>query len=348
MGEDRSYQNRFYGAATDYFLSRDSARTEYLERSLRTLIEVREFLHNHRPANGLPWGLVNVVVHSYEWGGMAVPISAGEGRTDVTALRQAMAAGEMKPLPDSVVDCRTEIRVHGCALGRDSLMLSLLSTAFGDTDLQRPRVSSSRYFVFYESRHAPGRPVSADRFFTEYWYATYPKGQRPGNNELVLRLRERYPQTVTDWPGALSRKQPRWTGDCYSHRYELPVRWAVVYPDTQARPRLTGTREKRAWLEGQAGFTGYLARFGLELDDFLWSVREATVSESDSLRPALEAVGRAAIVCVQRELTWPDFQRPWRRERVHVSPGSGLFMVAEIPAREPARPLGSNVPFADR
>jgi hypothetical protein len=69
MGEDRNSDNRFYQAAADYYASDSGARTERLERNLRCLADVREYLANHRPSNGRPWGVVNIVAHSYEWAG---------------------------------------------------------------------------------------------------------------------------------------------------------------------------------------------------------------------------------------------------------------------------------------
>lgn len=50
MGEDRNPDNRFYQAATDYYTTDERARTEHLERNLRCLADVREYLQNHRPA----------------------------------------------------------------------------------------------------------------------------------------------------------------------------------------------------------------------------------------------------------------------------------------------------------
>jgi hypothetical protein len=343
MGEDRNPENRFYQAATDYYTADGDARTEHLERNLRCLADVRDFLANHRPAGG-PWGVVNVVAHSYEWGGLAVPVREGEGRADLTALRLAIASGDMKPLADSVVDCRTDFRIQGCTLGRDTALLRLMSVAFGGSDLQRPKVGSSRYFVYYESRREGGWVESAGQFFVEYWYVVYPKGQRPGKEELARRFAERYPADAIDWRAALGRSGPRRPGDAYYRMLSLPATWVAVYPESVVPPRVRTPAARRAWLEAQTEFNGRLRGLGLELDDFLWSVRDTAVVDSGTVKPAILAVGRSTIACIQRDVVMPD-TCPGSVRRVYGSPSRPQFWEEDAPARPPAQAPGFNVAF---
>ena len=339
MGEDRNPDNRFYQAATDYYLTDSGARTAHIERNLRCLADVRDYLATHRPASG-PWGVVNIVVHSYEWGGLAVPVREGQGRTDLTALRLAIASDDLKPLADSVVDCRTDFRIQGCALGRDTALLRLMSIAFGGNDLQRPKVGSSRYFVYYESRREAGWVESVGQFFAEYWYVVYRKGQRPGNAELAKRFAERYPADTINWRAALGRSGPRRPGDAYYRMLSLPATWVAVYPESVAPPRVAGPAARRAWLEAQTEFGGRLK----ELDDFLWSVRDTAVLDSGVRKPAILAVGRSTIACIERDVVMPD-TTPGLVRRVYGSATEPLFWQEDAPAHPATQPLGSNVSF---
>jgi hypothetical protein len=341
MGEDRNPENRFYQAATDYYTTDVSARTEHLERNLRCLADVRDYLENHRPTGG-PWGVINIVAHSYEWGGLSVPVREGQGRTDLVALRLAIASGELKPLGDSVVDCQTEIRIQGCALGRDTALLRLASVAFGGADRQRPRVGSSRYFVYYESQREGGLVESAGQFFADYWYVVYPKGQRPGNAELARRFAERYPTETTDWRAALGRAAPRWPGDAYYRMLSLPATWVAVYPESVALPPFGTATARRAWLEAQTELGQRLSGLGLELDDFLWSVRDTMVLDNDTVKPAILAVGRGTIACVEQDVVMPDTW-PWFVRRVYGSTSRPLFWQEDAPAHPAAQPPGFNV-----
>jgi hypothetical protein len=342
MGEDRNPENLFYQAATDYYTTNAGARTGHLERNLRCLADVRDYLENHRPARG-PWGVINIVVHSYEWGGLSVPVREGQGRTDMTALKLAIASGELKPLEDSVVDCRTEIRIQGCALGRDTTLLRFMSVAFGGSDLERPKVGSSRYFVYYESQREGGTVEAANQFFAEYWYVVYPKGQRPGNAELAKRFAERYPADKMNWRSALGRSGPRWPGDAYYRMLSLPATWVTVYPESVALPRLGTAAARRAWLEAQAELGQRLQGLGLELDDFLWSVRDTSVVDSGTVKPAILAVGRSTIACVEREIMMPDLVWPGFQRRVFASGQDELFFEWATAARPAERPPGENV-----
>jgi hypothetical protein len=343
MGEDQNPDNRFYQAATDYYSSDSSARTEHMERNLRCLADVRDYLANHRPAGG-PWGVVNIVAHSYEWGGLSVPIREGQGRTDLTALRLAIASGDLRPLADSVVDCRTDFRIQGCALGRDTALLRLTSVAFGGRDLERPKVGSSRYFVYYESQRKGGVVESAAQFFAEYWYVVYQKGQRPGNAELARRFAERYPTYTIDWRSALGRSGPRQVGDAWYRMLSLPATWVTIYPESAALPRLSTPVARRAWLEAQAELGQRLKGLGLGLDDFLWIARDTSVVDSGTVKPAILAVGRSTIACIERDVVTPDTLAGSVR-RVYGSAARPLFWQEEAPAHPPALAPGFNVVF---
>jgi hypothetical protein len=343
MGEDRSSDNRFYQAATDYYTTDDSARTEHLERNLRCLADVRDYLENHRPAGG-PWGVVNIVAHSYEWGGLSVPVREGQGRADLTALRLAIASGDIEPLADSVVDCRTDFRIQGCALGRDTALLRLVSVAFGGSDLERPKVGSSRYFVYYESQREGGLVHSAGQFFAEYWYVVYPKGRRPGNAELARRFAERYPADTIEWRSALGRSGPRWAGDAWYRMLSLPATWVTVYPESVALPRVTTAAARREWLEAQVELGQRLKGIGLGLDDFVWTARDTSVVDSGTVKPAILAVGRSTIACIERDVVMPD-TLPGPLRRIYGSATRPLFWQEDVPARPPAQPLGFNVAF---
>jgi hypothetical protein len=276
-------------------------------------------------------------------GGLAVPVREGEGRTDLTSLWLAIGSGALKPLPDSIVDCRTELRIQGCALGRDTALLRLLGIAFGGPDLERPRAGSSRYFVYYESVRDGGQVVSADQFFAEYWYVVYPKGQRPGNAELAKRLAERYPEDTLNWRSALGRTRPRGPGDAYYRRLSLPATWVTVYPESASLPPLGTQAARHSWLERQQELGQRLKAMELGLDDFLWSVHDTTVLDSGMKKPAILAIGRSTIACVERDIMMPDSVRPGLQRRVPATDRDGLSFVWVAPARPAERPLGENV-----
>ncbi|MCG8347932.1 MAG: DUF4157 domain-containing protein, partial [Chloroflexales bacterium] len=78
--------DRFYRSATQYF-NFIGAR---IISNLRSLLEVRDWLNANRPANGLPWGDISIVVHANLEGQMQIPVAPDESRVTVDSLRQAI------------------------------------------------------------------------------------------------------------------------------------------------------------------------------------------------------------------------------------------------------------------
>jgi hypothetical protein len=123
----------------------------------------------------------------------------------------------------------------------------------------------------------------------------------------------------------------------------LPATWATIYPESAALPRLGTPFARRAWLEAQSELGQRLKGLGLGLDDFVWSVRDTAVTDSGVRKPAVLAVGRSTIACVEREVMMPDPFRPWFQRRALASGQDELFFEWVASARPAERPLGENV-----
>jgi hypothetical protein len=208
----------FYTAATAHFTLHPAGA---LVTPLRTLVEVRDYLANHAPANGRPWGEVNIVVHANEEGGMAIPVlplqpgqDPGVYQASPRNLRAAIDAGDFIALPDAVVDARTTLRIRGCALGRSQEMLTLLSQAFGGAEARRPVVRAPKHLQAYEfgpNTWHPGRPDPpsfSDEYFVEFWFVGFPEGQRPSDAQLIAQFTAAFPDAGVNWRDALRRSGP--------------------------------------------------------------------------------------------------------------------------------------------
>jgi hypothetical protein len=215
MGEDPpGTTNLFYTGATAHFTLHPAGR---LVTNLRTLVEVRNHLDANRPANGLPWGEVNIVVHANEEGGMSIPITdvpAGEDaqfhQASVHTLPPAIANHTLQPLVDGVVDARTTLNIRGCALGQSQEMLHLLSTGFGGDEAQRPIVRAPKHLQFFDfypgtwRPHHVNAPTATDLFFVEFWFVGFPSDHRPGNATLIQQFNAKYPGVGINWAQGLA------------------------------------------------------------------------------------------------------------------------------------------------
>jgi len=232
LGEDSEPENQYYTEAINYYRFNELNKTENLITHCRSLLELKLYLEENPPSNNLPWGRVNVVVHSNEWSDLGAPVIPEGERASVESLRAAMNSGDFTPVPNNLMDNQTELMIYGCGLGRNKQLLRQIGLAFGgmEHDDPKPNVKSSRYFISYESaKQENGKPEDCKRFITEYWYAHHPSFHRPNDSKLIQQLNQNYDSTDMVWQDALSRTVPRFSGDSYHYTFRLPVVWYVAF-----------------------------------------------------------------------------------------------------------------------
>lgn len=313
MGEDGQKEgdpshNRYYTQAMQFYQANPDARTERLITHIRSLQGLRDYLESNPPANGLPWGRINMVVHSNEWTGMEAPVLPDGKRSDTKKIRAAMEAGDFPPLVDDLIDAETEMVVFGCALGRDRELLETLSEAFGgEADPQRPIVRSSRYFINYFAETVNGRTLNSRRMLTDFRYAYFKTGYRPADYKLVRQLNKRYPGDSIDFADAIRRTAPSYPGQSYHHTFKVPVVLLVTYDKADDRPDF-GTEEKcMAWLDTQTQLDSVFAEYELDKSLFTWTFHKIRYEQEDGSKvPAVKLIGLCDILCILEPLKNKD------------------------------------------
>jgi hypothetical protein len=309
LGEDTKQTRRFYELSEQYYRYDSTDRTDRIVTSLRSLIEVRDYLEKNPPANGQPWGLVNIVVHSNQWAGMNVSIVPNGQRTTAQALADALDQGEFQPLPDSLMDAFSEIHVQGCALGKDKMLLRLLAQAFGGDDQQHPTVRSSKKFSYFQADSTQSSGYLHG--LADSWFVFLKPGTWPSYEEVAARFKALYPKVKVNWGDALTRQSPRFSGDAFSYKMRIPFRWTVVYPEDATFPKLDTLDQKMAWLRSQKELRAHLKHIGLSLNQFYWQVDPSFYQMGDGTDlPAVVARGKCKVVSVIRALTQPDPSNP--------------------------------------
>ena len=237
MGEDPpGATNLFYTGATAHFTLHPAGQ---LVTNRRTLLEVRNYLDANHPANGLPWGEVNIVVHANEEGGMSIPVADVPPGDDPTfhqantfTMEDAIADHTLQPLADGVVDSRTTMSIRGCALGRNQEMLHLLSQGFGGDEAQRPIVRAPKHLQAFEFFPGSWRtddvspPTGSDLFFVEFWFVGFPRDHRPNNATLIQQFNAKYPGAGINWADGLAHPGPpsdRLTNETRERSYQLTL-----------------------------------------------------------------------------------------------------------------------------
>ncbi len=292
LGEDRTERNPYFQYAADYFRSDSIEKTALIHSNCRDLKAVHEYLATHRPANRA-WKQINLVVHGNEWTGMCLPLDEKKGgRTNVNSLEHAMQNGEFPSLPQGHFDADTRLSVFACNVGRDTALLAALGRAFNGV-----AVVSAPYFNIFENN--PEQPTQIRRYLADYRYVVFPAGSFPGNKSVAQQLATRYPEDTTHWDAALQRLKPRFSGDSYVHYFSIPVQWTTLYSTENERPKIETEAEFLQWVYAQPTLMAEIRRMGLAPEQFRWTLEASEyLTDTNGLKPAILAEGRAMIYCV--------------------------------------------------
>ena len=256
------------------------------------MLEVRNWLEDNAPVSGA-WQKVNLVAHGNEWTGINVPVKAAGERCSSQELERLILSGEFKALADEVVDEETHINIFGCNVGKDSLLLKLMSLAFGGHDASRPVVSSARYFNIFEN-HGD----SLSRHLAETYFVAFPSGSFPGNRVLEQQFAQKYPNSDIDWRKALLTLTPQEDKAPYVHYFGIPAEWGVAYRNEKQLPKLETARDTITWVKSQPDLLSQLKRMNLPIDSFNWAIKKAEYGGY----PVLVAYGQSIIYCILKPL----------------------------------------------
>lgn len=306
LGDDANNNNKYYHEAAEYYRVDNNDRTEYLVSSCRSLTEVTSYLRNNPPSNGQPWGTINLVTHGNQWLGLSVRVIPGKYRTSVKSLQAAMDQGVFSPLPDSVIDSKSEITVHGCGVGNNKNLINTMGDVFSSKS-EKPLVRASLFFENYVSIDDAGYISDTRRYLTAAYFAYYKKGYRPGDIRLSRQLTRRYPDQQINWRDILNRKEPRWAGDSFHYTFNVPVKWIVLYEDEHSLPDISNDENQQQWLLKQEELLSTIESTEIPFNKFSWKIKTIKYKcEDGTLVPAVRAKGLATILCVLKPLISDD------------------------------------------
>ena len=299
MGEDEKAKNQYYAEAANFYRYNEVEKTDIVLDTCRSLWSIINYMEKHQPANGLPWGKVNVVVHSNEWTGLSMPIFPNGERINTALLSTLKEAKLFEDL--QVVDNQTHFRFQSCGLGRNELLIEGLQDLLVNkqcADLT-PKVTASPYFVFYESKKYKGIPIETKKSKANVWYAFYKTGYREGDIKLSRQLTKRYPNSKINWRQALKYTNASGDNALFHYKFTIPIEWVVTYETGEERPPLATKEAQQDWLSNQPELITALADYAIEIDKFKWTFKETRYTFEDGItEPAILAKGLCTVVCI--------------------------------------------------
>ena len=223
LGEDHSQYNQYYTLANHYYRLNPTERTDMVVTGLTSLQQVLLYLRRHSPADGRPFGIINLVSHGNQFVDLAMTISPGGDRTSAETLREAMRRKQIVPLDSTVVDSLTVVFLHGCAVGHNQSLLNQLAEAFGGKS--GVTVKASKLFEYYAYPTASKNPQSIRHYYAWVWYAFYRPDSAMSENDFVRQLNHRYPQDRVRWRSGLRRRFQEQPSDLYHYSFEVQCTW---------------------------------------------------------------------------------------------------------------------------
>ena len=303
LGKDNSPYNQYYTIANHYYRMNPADRTETVVDNLTALSQVLDYLQSHPTDDGRPYGLINLVSHGNEFIDLQATVTPKGERISPQSLQEALT-DRLLTVPDStLVDERTTIFLHGCAVGQNQALLDGLATAFGG----HATVKASKLFEYYAYLSRNQNPSSIRHYYARTWYAFYHPDSLFNEASLVRQLRQRYPHDTTHWHEGLRRRFQENPSQLYHYSFIVPCTWDELYGGLSDLPNVNSRRRREQWVADNDGFRDLLALTNIPRENFqIKFYRQTYRGNGDTLLYGLRVKARAGVVCLIQPLTVTD------------------------------------------
>jgi hypothetical protein len=302
FGPDDDAEHPLIALARAYYRDDPLERTDRVIADLGCLLDALNYLQSQPPANGQPWGIVNIVAHGNDVGIFSAPLLRGEDAISPERLSQAIRDKLLSPLPLTILDEQSEIRLIGCGLGRNTQLLRLMSQVLGRRPGRRPLVSSSLFYTSFGS-------LSGHVFRCLARACSVPMrtSEHVDDPQVNRRVRSCAREIGTDVQAVSRRTRPRFIGDSYRHVAEGSFCWMAVFPTPTAPPRMETAYQRDRWLSGDLDFHRYLAINRIPWEPDQWTATPSTTAgrnRADS--PSITVRGRVKKLFLVKPLAQED------------------------------------------
>lgn len=297
LGKDENTGNPYYSLANDYYRMSDADKTEIVIDSMVSLLEVRNYLDDHRPANGRPWGLINLVTHGNEFVDLSVWVTPTGARVSEESLQKAMADSVLRPLDSLAIDKKTVFHLHGCAVGNNTGLLNFLGIAFGGKE-NPARVKASKMFEYYTYLTKNKDPRMVQHYYARVWYTFYHVDSMPERTDLAEQLKTKYPDDSIEWLEAVYRQHPDNPSEAYHLNLKIPVVWEDFYESKAQLPDLRTRAKQSKWLENKTEFLTLIQKTRIPREYFRIKYYTLIYNQDNDTIYSNKVKGMAGVICV--------------------------------------------------
>jgi hypothetical protein len=297
LGKDEGNHNPYYSLANQYYRVNDLEKTEVVIDTMISLLEVRNYLENHCPENGRPWGLINLVSHGNEFVDLSVFTTPVGCRVSPESLNEAIADSVLIPLDSTIVDSKTLFNLHGCAVGNNSELLNTLAVTFGGKS-SPAKVKASKLFEYYSYTGHNRDAKSIKHFYAKVWYAYYKADTIPDDSVLAEQLKAKYPADSMDWITALKRQYPANPSQAYHMSLNIPVVWEDFFESRDELPDLTTKKKQNAWIKSKREFLSLMNKTHIPREYFSIKFYRLNYDTDSSTIYSSKIKAKAGVACI--------------------------------------------------
>jgi hypothetical protein len=243
---------------------------------------------------------INLVSHGNEFIDLQATVTPHGPRISTASLREALADSTLLPPASNVVDHRTLVHLHGCAVGQNQPLLDALAEAFGG----EANVVASKLFEYYTYLSPNHNPQSLRHYYARTWYAFYHPDSAVDEAALVRQLQRRYPADSVDWRAGLRRRFQNSPDELYHYSFIVPVRYDEFYERPEDKPSVGSPAKRQQWVDSHPDFRALLDSTRIPRNYFQTKFyRLTTVTDDDRILLGLEVRARAGVICLIQPLT---------------------------------------------
>lgn len=298
LGTDNSEFNQYYTLANHYYRLNADDKTDVVIDRFTSIKEVSDYLRENPGKNDRPYGLVNLVSHGNEFIDLRALVYPKGPRASTENLYQAVRDSILLPLDSTVLDSRSLIYLHGCAVGNNPGLLTALAVAFG-SEQTGVRVKASKMFEYYAYLSKNKNPQSIRHYFAKTWYCFYHPDSIPGNAEFVRRFEEYYPgDSLIDWRGGVERRFQSNPGQIYHFSFVVPLTWETYYKEEAEVPLVNTRKRKQEWLDANTDFRAAIEATKVPIDYFQFRYYKPKYQKGDHTVYSLRVQAKGGVMCL--------------------------------------------------
>lgn len=297
LGEDHSQYNQYYTLANHYYRLNPEDKTEIVIDSFVSIKEVYDYLKEHPAKNDRPYGLINLVSHGNEFLDLRALVYPKGPRASSETILNAVKDSVFLPLDTTILDKKSLIYLHGCAVGNNQELLNSLAIAFGGRE-NGARVKASRLFEYYSYLSKNKNPQSIRHYFAKTWYAFYHPDSIPDRLGFAKRFAENYPTDSTNWIEGVHRRFQSNPGEIYHYSFVVPAVWDDLYEDESLVPSVSSHKKRKEWQINNPGFSEMMSRTNIPLDYFQILFYKHQYKHESQVYHGLRVKAKAGVMCL--------------------------------------------------